>query len=190
LAAAGAAADLDGLLAALESWQPHAAAHGRRVARWAGALARALRLSPGEIADVEGAALLHDIGKLALPGGLLDSPEPLGDAEVAVVRGHVAAGYGIVSAVPSLRPAARLLLAVHERWDGEGYPAGLSGRDIPLGARIVAVADAFDALSAPCVWRDPLSRDDASAEIVRSAGAQFDPDVVRAWLRTVEAVCS
>jgi response regulator RpfG family c-di-GMP phosphodiesterase len=107
-----------------------------------------------------------------------------------MIHAHVTIGYEVLSASPFLRPAAEIVLASQERFDGAGYPAGLRGPAIPLSARILAVADTYDALVSARIHRDPMSRDDANVELVRGAGSQFDPEIVRAWLMTSErATC-
>ena len=163
---------------------PAAHAHARRVARTAAALARTVELPDPLVEQVEHAALLHDIGKLAIPDPDVEADDAQGELQATLRRQHVRIGFDILSVVPHLRPAAAIVIAVPERWDGFGYPAGLRGREIPIGARIVAVADAYDVLTSNHVYREGLSRDEANAEIVHSAGTYFDPDIVRAWLRT------
>ena len=180
-------ATLDALLATLERCSPETYVHAQRVARVAVVLARVLGLPPEVVTDVERGALLHDIGKVAMPGAIINKPGPLSESEAAVVWSHPQVGHDIVSVVPALRPAAEIVLASHERYDGKGYPRGLAGDAIPIGARIAAVADVFDVLTSPRSYRDPVSADVACAELSRCAGSQFDPDVVRAWLGHVSA---
>jgi len=183
-------ATLDALLTTLNARNTEAFAHAKRVARLAVGLAAGLRLEPRSIADVERGALLHDIGKVALPDSLIHKPGPLTEEEIAVIRAHPVIGHDILAVVPSLRPAAQIVLASHEWFDGSGYPRGLVGAAIPIGARIVTVADTFDALTSARVYRDPISTERASTELVRCAGTQFDPDVVHAWLRLADSVLS
>jgi response regulator RpfG family c-di-GMP phosphodiesterase len=184
--ASGGAA-LDALVAVLRACAPETHAHGRRVARVSAAVAATMGLPDVLVEQVAQAALLHDIGKLALSGPDLGpdlGPDGPDDELGALLRRHhVRAGFDILSAVPHLRPAAALVVAVHERWDGYGYPAGLQGTEIPLGARVIAVADAHDTLTAHHMLRDGMSEAEASAEVVRGAGTYFDPGVVHAWLR-------
>jgi putative nucleotidyltransferase with HDIG domain len=170
------------LLSVLEARSPDTHDHAERVADRAGAIARALDLSPDDVDIVRRAALLHDIGKIAVPERLLASTVPLTDEELAALRSHVTIGRDVLSAVPTLAPVAPVVAATHERFDGTGYPAGSHGDTIPLAARIIAVADAFDALTSARSYHDPVSHDDANAELVRCAGTHFDPDVVRAWM--------
>jgi putative nucleotidyltransferase with HDIG domain len=162
-----------------------------RVARSAAALARTMRLAPVEIRDVRSAALLHDIGKVAVPPRLLAMPGPLSDDEIACLRKHVSVGAEVLAEIPTLASVAPIVRATHERFDGSGYPEGLVGVDIPLGARIIAVADAYDALTAQRPYNDPVSHDEANTELVRSSGSHLDPDVVRFWMEMIEMVrCS
>jgi putative nucleotidyltransferase with HDIG domain len=176
-------AALDALMAMMSACAPAAYAHARRVARSARAIARIVELPDPLVEQVEHAALLHDIGKLAIPDPDVEADGAHGELQATLRRQHIRIGFDILSVVPQLRPAAALVIAQYERWDGYGYPAGLRGREIPIGARIVAVADAYDVLTSTHAYRAGLSRDDANAEIVRSAGTYFDPDIVRAWLR-------
>lgn len=179
-ASAGA---LEALLVTLHTRNRDAFDHTRRVAEIAVRIASELGLREPLLSHVEQAALLHDIGKVAMPDSLIHKPAALSDEEMAVIRTHPAIGHDILAVVPFLRPAAEIVLASHERYDGQGYPRGLEGPAIPLGARIVAVADAFDALTRSRVYRDSVSIDAAAAELVRCTGKHFDPGVVTAWLR-------
>jgi putative nucleotidyltransferase with HDIG domain len=175
------------LLAILESRLPETYNHAQRVAQSSAALARTMRLAPIDIRDVRAAALLHDIGKIAVPPRLLGRAGPLTDEEISVVQRHVSIGAEVLSGVPTLAQVAPIVAATHEHYDGQGYPGGLVGATIPLGARIIAVADTYDALTARRPYNDPLSHDDATTELVRSAGSHLDPDVVRGWMEMVEA---
>jgi len=113
-------------------------------------------------------------------------PKPLTDEELKVVQRHVTIGAELLAEIPTLTGVAPLVAATHERYDGDGYPTGLFGDAIPLGARIIAVADVYDALTGRRPYNDPMSHDDANAELVRSAGSHLDPDVVRGWMQMVE----
>ncbi len=174
------------LLAILESRSPETYDHAHRVAQSSSALARTLKLAPIDIRDVRAAALLHDIGKVAIPPRLLGRAGPVTDEELTAVQRHVAIGAEVLASVPTLTSVAPIVAASHERYDGDGYPAGLFGDAIPLGARIIAVADTYDALTSRRPYNQPLSHDDANAELVRSAGSHLDPDVVRGWMEMVE----
>jgi len=178
---------LQSLLVTLDTRNPDASAHAKRVAEMAVRLAAALGVSGQALTDVEHGALLHDIGKVAMPDALIHKPGPLTEEEIAIIRTHAQIGHDIIAVVPSLREAAQIVLYSHEAWDGSGYPAGLAGDDIPIGSRITAVVDTFDALTWGRVYRDAVSYARAAAELVRCAGTQFDPDVVHGWLRIPEA---
>jgi putative two-component system response regulator len=181
---------LEALLVTLNTRNPDAFEHTKRVADMAVLLASAMSLPDTVVANVERAALLHDIGKIAMPDSLIHKPGALTEEEVAIIRTHPQIGHDILFAVPFLRPAADIVMASHEWFNGHGYPNGLKGNEIPVGARIVAVADAYDALTRSRVYRDPVSAEAASAELVRCAGRQFDPEVVQAWLRLADCDAS
>jgi response regulator RpfG family c-di-GMP phosphodiesterase len=179
-------AALDALLATLSQRNPEALEHVRRVARYSVEVALTLGLDASLLGDIERGALLHDLGKVAIPDAVIHKPGPLTDDEFAVMRSHAQIGHDIAATVPFLRPAAEIILATHERFDGTGYPRGLAGHAVPIGARIIAVVDVFDALTSARVYRDPICVAAANAELVRGAGSHFDPEVVAAWLRTVD----
>ena len=145
--------------------------------------ATALRLGLGHdaIEQVRHAAELHDVGKVAVPDAILTKPAPLDDSEWAFIRRHTLIGERIIAAAPALTRVAVLVRSSHERWDGAGYPDGLAGEEIPLGARIVAVADAFDAMTSARPYAVARSAEAALQELHRCAGAQFDPAVVDAF---------
>lgn len=181
-------ATLDALLTTLDRCSPETFHHAKRVARMAVLLAQRLGLSPEAVTDVERGALLHDIGKVAMPDSIIHKPGPLSEPEIAVVWSHPQVGHDIVSVVPALQSVAEIILASHERYDGQGYPRRLAGPTIPIGARITSVADVFDVLTSPRTYREPVSSEQACAELARCAGSQFDPDVVREWVRLVGSV--
>lgn len=159
------------------------ALHSRSAARHAVRLARALGISqPKFLMDLEWGALLHDVGKTAVPEHILKKAGPLDQAERQAVREHPLVGYRMLEGFGSLRPAAWIVLCHHERYDGRGYPAGLAGDLIPLGARIVALADALDALTSDRAYRRGRSFEEAMKEIGRSGGYQFDPSIVEVFL--------
>jgi two-component system, cell cycle response regulator len=171
----------DVLLRALAERDPGLGAHLNGVAEMAEAVARRLGLDAEEIDRIRHAAELHDVGKMAIPDAILDKPAPLDLAEWEFVRRHTIIGERIVAAAPALRPVAALVRSSHERWDGLGYPDGLTGEEIPLGARIVAVCDAFDAMMADRPYRSGVDAILALGELGRCAGTQFDPTVVAAF---------
>jgi two-component system cell cycle response regulator len=170
----------DVLLRALVERDPGLGTHAETVAI-AAATAEALGLPPDEVENVRHASELHDAGKVAIPDAILGKPGPLTDEEWAFVRRHTIIGERIILAAPALSRVASLVRASHERWDGDGYPDALAGEAIPLGARIVAIADAFAAMIAGRPYRPARTPEDALAELRRVAGTQFDPVVVDAW---------
>jgi two-component system cell cycle response regulator len=171
----------DVLMRALAERDPELRTHLATVADLAVAVAHRLGLGVAEVEQVRHAADLHDVGKVAIPDAILQKPGPLDDDEWAFMRRHTLIGERIVAAAPALGAVATLVRASHERWDGQGYPDGLAGEAIPLGARIVAVCDSFDAMVADRPYREPLDDAAALAELERCAGTQFDPRVVEAF---------
>jgi two-component system cell cycle response regulator len=155
--------------------------HISRVAELASVTAQALGVSDDEVTRIGLAAQLHDIGKTAIPESILAKPGPLNEVEWAFMRRHTLIGERIVAAAPSLAHTGNLVRSSHERFDGTGYPDRLAATDIPLGARVIAVCDAYDAMIAPRPYRTQSSPTDAISELRRCAGAQFDPDVVDAF---------
>jgi HD-GYP domain-containing protein (c-di-GMP phosphodiesterase class II) len=156
--------------------------HSRRVAALSVRLAGALGLPPGEMARVRRGALLHDIGKLGVPDAILLKPGPLTESEWVSVRQHPTFAYEMLAPIPHLRPVADMPYCHHERWDGTGYPRKLKGDEIPLSARIVAVADVWDALTSNRPYRRALPPDQVRAHLRAEAGSHFDPAVVDAFL--------
>lgn len=156
--------------------------HSRRVTAYTIALARAMDIEPDELRTIARGAFLHDIGKIATPDRILLKPGRLNNEETAVMHEHCARGYEIVRKIPFLRDAAEIVYAHQERFDGKGYPRGLSGQEIPLGARIFAVADALDAITSDRPYRRGASFETACEEIARYSGQQFDPQVVEVFL--------
>jgi HD-GYP domain-containing protein (c-di-GMP phosphodiesterase class II) len=156
--------------------------HGARVAALAEPVARRLGWDAERIAGLRFGAMLHDIGKVTVRGEILRKAGSLTPAEVTEIRVHPAAGAALVTPLRSARHTLPYVLFHHERWDGGGYPSGLSGRSIPLEARLVGVADAFDAMTSARPYRHALSTDRALAEIAICAGSQFDPTVAEAFL--------
>jgi two-component system, cell cycle response regulator len=155
--------------------------HAREVTRLAESLARALGLSRRARENVVRAAALHDIGKLAIPVEILAKTGPLDDSERAHLRRHTLLGEAMLAAAPRLRPVGILVRASHERWDGRGYPDGLEGEAIPLGARIIAVCDAYSAMCEVRPYGSALGEEEALAELRRCSGTQFDPRIVHAF---------
>jgi HD-GYP domain-containing protein (c-di-GMP phosphodiesterase class II) len=180
---AAAAARLLAVLARLGAHDPRTRGHGERVRAYAEVVGRRLGLDEQEVVLLGWAALLHDIGKIGVPREILNKPGRLSDDEAALIRRHPEIGDRLIVPLHDwLGPFADVALRHHERWDGGGYPGGLAGEDIPFGARIVAVVDAFDVMTTSRSYKRAGARVDARAELVRGAGTQFDPLVVRAFL--------
>jgi diguanylate cyclase (GGDEF)-like protein len=177
----------DILLQVLGEREPELREHMNHVAAHAAATARALGLTGEVVDEVARAAELHDIGKVAVPDSVLHKPAPLDDTEWAMMRQHTIIGERILLAAPALKPVAALVRSSHERWDGGGYPDGLAGDAIPLGARIVAVCDAYDAMVSDRAYRAAIPAAEALAELRRCAGAQFDPTVVAMFAGAIAA---
>lgn len=152
--------------------------HGRRVARYARLIAEAMNLPAAEVSAVGEAALLHDLGKIGIPDRILTKPGRLTIEEFAEVQKHPAAAADILHAIPPLRRHAMAVRHHHERFNGSGYPDGLRGTDIPIAARIIAVADAFDALTTNRSYRNEVKAAQALSEIAKVAGSHFDPEIV------------
>jgi putative nucleotidyltransferase with HDIG domain len=170
------------LVGALEAKDEYTPGHAAATMAHAIATARQLELSAEETATVQLAALFHDIGKIGVPEQLLKKAGPLGYAEWREVKDHARIGANMLAKIPSLSSVRPAVLGHHERWDGTGYPDRLKGEDIPLAARIVAVCDAFQAMISPRPYRAARTREQAMAELRRSAGTQFDPRVVEAFV--------
>ncbi|GAC1439172.1 MAG: hypothetical protein NVSMB51_16700 [Solirubrobacteraceae bacterium] len=176
----------DVLLSALGEQQPALRAHVKDVTFLAGDVARQLGMAPEEIDDVIRAAELHDVGKIAVPRDILEKPEALNAAEWDVMRRHTIIGERMLAVAPALRSIAPLVRSSHERWDGGGYPDGLAGESIPIGSRIVAVCDSFDAMTVDRPYRRGMPQAQALAELRCCAGSQFDPRVVEAFMGALE----
>ena len=157
--------------------------HVERVSDLAGAVAEALGEPEHEVWRVRLAGRLHDVGKTAIPAAILDKPGPLDERESEFMRRHPLIGERIVTVAPALASTAELIRSSHERIDGRGYPDGLSGPAIPIGSRIIAVCDAFDAMTSERPYRGPTDVATALAELRSHAGTQFDPGVVEAFCR-------
>lgn len=162
--------------------------HTRRVGAWAARIAQALSLRPAQVELIERAAPLHDLGKIGLPDAVLLKPGPVTPDEFRIIRTHTTIGARILSGsqVPLLQLAEEIALAHHERFDGSGYPKQLAGTAIPLAGRIVALADAYDAMTHERPYRPALSDEDALATIDAERGRQFDPGVADAFLQLQE----
>jgi diguanylate cyclase (GGDEF)-like protein len=176
---------LGSLSNALEAKDGYTSAHAQEVCSLAVAVGRRLGLVGEALQAVELGALLHDIGKIRVPESLLNKPAPLTDDEWALMRTHPEAGERILAPIASLAAVLPIVRGSHERWDGGGYPDALAGESIPVGARIVAVCDAFRAMVEPRPYRPARNREEALEELVANAGKQFDPACVEALLATL-----
>jgi HD-GYP domain-containing protein (c-di-GMP phosphodiesterase class II) len=177
-----AAGNVAALVAALEARDGYTEQHSRAVVELSLAIGGRLGLGAGELAEVESAALLHDIGKIGISDAVLRKPGPLDDADWAEMRRHPEIGERIVASMPGLAGLAPIIRAEHERWDGAGYPDGLARDAIPLASRIVLAADAYHAITSDRPYRPAQTREFALAELRRNAGKQFCPATVEALL--------
>jgi putative nucleotidyltransferase with HDIG domain len=177
------AQSLLGLANALEAKDAYTRGHSDRVGAWSRALGAALGLAAADAESIAQAGLLHDIGKIGVPEAVLTKRGPLTELEWRAMRRHPVVGAQIVAPFDFLAAGALIIRHHHERWDGSGYPDGLAGETIPLGARIVAVADVFDALTSDRPYRRALPVPEARARLAAEAGATLDAGVVAALLR-------
>lgn len=171
---------------AMETKDAYTGGHCAGVMRLALEVAQKLELKGEQLEEVRQAALLHDIGKVGVPDGILLNTGRLSDEEQEIMRRHALMGSELVASVPSLRFVADAILYHHEKWDGSGYPAGLAAQEIPLAARIVGTVDAFDAMTTPRLYRQAISAQEALDEMKRCAGTQFDPQIVDILDRLLE----
>jgi HD-GYP domain-containing protein (c-di-GMP phosphodiesterase class II) len=170
------------LARAVEARDPYSRGHSSRVTTLAVRVARRLGWSARRIAAIELGGLLHDVGKLGVSIRVLRKPATLTARERAQIELHPTVGVQLVESIDPARPARSCILHHHERWDGAGYPHGLAGEEIPVEARLLAIADAFDAMTSERAYRRALSTDAALAELERCAGSQFDPKLVAAFV--------
>ena len=170
---------------AVDERDAYTGSHSYMVGELAGRIAKRMGLLREEVELTRLAGRLHDLGKLAIPEEILRKPGPLNEAERLVLERHPQIGFRMLESL-GIEPVATWVLHHHERWDGTGYPAGLSGEDIPLGSRILFVADAYDAMTSERVYRGKLTHERAIAELERCAGAQFDPSVVSVFVEGLE----
>ena len=173
------------LAAAIDARDNYTASHSEEVVRLACDVARRLGLAPAEVEKVRDGAMLHDVGKVAIPNEILYKPGPLSPEEWEVMRTHPLIGERILLRTPELARIAPLVRHEHERWDGRGYPDGLCGESIPIGSRVILACDAYSAMITARPYREPMSHEAALRELERGAGAQFDPRVVEALLRVL-----
>ncbi len=161
--------------------------HSQRVARMAGLVAEEMGLAKPDVKRIEQAAALHDIGKIGVADAVLTKAGPLTDEEWVEMRRHPRLGYELVAGIEALQHAAEIIHSHHERHDGNGYPRGFKGEDIPIGARIFSVVDSYDAMTSHRPYRRARSHQDAIDEIVRNSGTQFDPEAVHTFLEVERA---
>ena len=176
-------ATLGALTNALDVRDSETGGHGDRVVSYMELVIRELGIVGDQMAMLRRGALLHDIGKIGVPDNVLRKPTALSEAEWATMKRHPEFGARIIAGIPFLEEVSRIVRHHHERWDGMGYPDGLAGEQVPLGARIFAVADSFDAMTSDRPYRRAMSIEAARAEIDRCRGTQFDPAVVLAFMR-------
>jgi len=163
-------------------------AHSQRVQDIAGLVAQEAGLRGKELDDLKQGALLHDIGKIAIPDAILLKEGPLTDDEWVIMRTHAQVGYDIIKTSPDLKDAAEIVGNHHESWDGSGYPRGIAGEDIPIGARVFALADAYDAMRSDRPYRDGMPVEAAITELQRCSGQQFDPNLVEIFVGMVDTI--
>ena len=170
------------LASALQERDQYTGEHSESVVDVAGRVGEALALDEEQISKLRTAALLHDIGKVGVPDEILHKPGPLDEREWDVMREHPVIGERILRAIPGLGSVAKIVRHEHERWDGKGYPDGLAGEEIPIGARIILVCDAYHAMTSNRPYRAAMTHTEAVAELTRNAGSQFDPNVSEALI--------
>jgi len=178
---------LKSLLSALRAHDPYTYRHSQRTVRLSLLLGRACGVSQPELRSLSLGAVVHDLGKIFIPGEVLHKDGPLNEDEWEAIRRHPADGARLLLGVSPPQGVSRVVAEHHERWDGRGYPAGLHGEEIDFNARVVAVADAFDAMTSERPYRAAAGFEAGAAELERCAGTQFDPEVVLSFLRAPRA---
>ncbi|HEX9119061.1 MAG TPA: HD-GYP domain-containing protein [Terriglobales bacterium] len=179
---------LEGLGDALDLKDAETEGHSKRVTAFTIAMARAMSLPGNKIRVIARGAFLHDIGKMAIPDSILRKPGDLTQEEIAIVQEHCYRGYQMLRKIPFLSEAADIVYCHEEKWDGTGYPRGLKGEEIPLGARIVAAAETFDAITSDQPYRTARSFSAACEVINRGSGRQFAPGIVKVFLTIPESI--
>jgi HD-GYP domain-containing protein (c-di-GMP phosphodiesterase class II) len=174
---------LKALTASIDAKDHYTRGHSERVAHLSWQMARAMKLEPTLVEQYRVAGMVHDVGKIGVPEAILCKPGRPTEEEYAKIRRHPEIGHEILRDIPKLKKSLPAVLHHHERWDGAGYPCGISGEAIPLLARVMALADAFDAMSSTRSYRPAMSRDRVLAEISRCAGSQFDPNLAAIFIR-------
>jgi HD-GYP domain-containing protein (c-di-GMP phosphodiesterase class II) len=173
------------LMLAIDARDRYTAQHSEAVVHLCTSMGRCMGLDAPELLELESAALLHDLGKIGVPTDVLNRPGALDEAERALVERHTVWGAQLLAGVPGLEPVATIVRFHHERWDGGGYPEGLRGERIPVASRIVAVCDAYHAMTSDRPYRAALKVDRALTELEEGAGSQFDPAVVECFIETI-----
>ena len=175
------------LVSTVEAKDPYTYGHSKKVNSYAVALAEASGLSPDEVSRVSTAALLHDIGKIGIPDKVLNKKGKLSKEDWDLIKSHPRLGANIVGNIPELLPCVSSILYHHERWDGGGYPEGLKGEEISIEARILTIADSYEAMSAARPYRPALCSEKVLKELRRCAGTQFDPELVEVFIGIIES---
>ncbi|HXZ94289.1 MAG TPA: diguanylate cyclase [Dehalococcoidia bacterium] len=183
----GSLGEVYDIASAVEAKDPYTYGHSKRVNIYAVALAEKIGLSSDEVSALSAAALLHDIGKVGIPEKVLNKKGKLTKEDWEAIKAHPKLGANIISNIPKLAPAVNSIMYHHERWDGSGYPEGLKGKQIPLEARILAVADSFEAMTSARPYRPALSLEEVITELRQGAGLQFDPKLIEVFINIVEA---
>jgi len=171
---------------ALEARDEYTAGHSRRVMEYSNSIGQCMRLDKQDIEDLKRSALLHDIGKIGIPDVILKKETKLTEEEYAVIKSHSGTGAAILKHIKSLKHLVPAVYHHHEQFDGEGYPHGVKGTKIPLHARIIAIADTFDAMTSSRSYRNALSFRTALSELKRSKGTQFDPDIADIFIEILQ----
>jgi|Deesub1362B_J571_1020462.scaffolds.fasta_scaffold01078_5 response regulator RpfG family c-di-GMP phosphodiesterase len=173
---------LEALVSALDMRESSTAGHSKRAVEYTRILAREMGIRGNQLVQITRGALLHDVGKIGISDTILLKPAPLSEEEWKIMRQHPIMGYQMLRDIEFLRPSLDVVLYHHERYDGSGYPFGLKGEEIPIGARIFAVVDAFDAMTSKRLYREPMDFQEAVEVLKKQAGAQFDPKIVEVFL--------
>lgn len=176
---------IEALADIIDQRDAYTAQHSSRVAKYCEAIANKLILSPGDYETLVTAAKVHDLGKISIPDAILLKEGPLTPEERQVINTHALCGYEVLNNLRFYKAGARIVSCHHERYDGKGYPEGLKGEEIPLGARIMAVADSYDAMTSDRPYRKALDMEIAIQELIKHSGTQFDPEIVRVFIETL-----
>jgi HD-GYP domain-containing protein (c-di-GMP phosphodiesterase class II) len=179
---------ISAFVAATGTRDEHAEGHSDRVTKYCRAIAERMGLDEDTAQNLRWAAGLHDVGKIAISRNILNKMGKLTDEEFEIMRMHSMIAVRILEKIDGLKNALPMILHHHERFDGTGYPDGLAGQDIPIGARIICVAEAYDILTSDVPWRNAIDKESAISEVERCVGTQFDPAVVKALAEVVRGI--